>query len=523
MLSRNRLLCLTVLAFLFLATRANATVSVNVPIGHWSYSAVEKLTSLGLINSSMPGTKPFTRLEMARLAQEAGSAFESDTAPGRPGALSGRREIIRGILSRLKAEFGAELSELRGNSKTTTYFKPLEDVYVRYLNSNEDFYIENDKGQTYSDGSNVRAGFSSHGVIANHLAFYLNPEFRYSKGQFSGNDSRVTLLEGYGKLEGFNLELEAGRDSLWWGTGFHGSLIMTDNAKPFDLIKLSNPTPVLLPWVFKYLGLFKFVAFWTQLEKDRYIPDAELMGFRVDIKPFPFLDIGASRTIMLGGKGPQAPKGVSELSMGDWIKVLSGRNISGELNTNQIAGLDARFHFPFLDRWTSLLKSVDVWGELYGEDQAGEFPSRDGYVMGMRLGDILLTGKTDLILEYATNVVEKYPNIWYTHSVYRTGYRYYGRVMGHDMGSEARDFFVRLEHYLTADFILGLDYNSQERGAQHPFQEERDRYNMDLTWYQSDQLSFYSSYRLESIENKDNVESKDQDSRIFSISMTYSF
>jgi len=521
--AKNCLYCFVLFAAFLMAVPSHAQVSVNVPIGHWSYGAVEKLTSLGFVRSSMPGTKPFTRLEMARLTREADSSFEGylHTNPGAsPG---GHTEIIRGILERLKTEFGAELDELRGTSGVSTYIKPVEDMYVRYLGSNNDFTLENDKGETYADGANLRAGFSSHGVIARHLAWYINPEYRYSKEQFSGDDNDLTILEGYGKLQFFNLELEAGRDSLWWGQGYHGSLILTDNAKPFDLIKLSNPRPVVLPWIFKYLGLFKVAAFWTQLEGNRYIPDAELMGLRINLKPFPFLDIGASRTIMLGGEGPEAPKGVSELSGRDWIRVLSGRNIAGELDTNQIAGVDARLHFCSLDRWIPVLKSLDLWGELYGEDQAGKFPSRNGYVVGMKLGDILLTGRTDFILEYATNVVAKHPGYWYNHHVYRTGYRYEGRVMGHDMGGEAREIFARLEHYLAPDLVLGLDYNNQERGAQHPVQENRERYDLDLTWYRSAHLFLQGGYRFESIDNLDNVQSADQDNRILSLSMTYSF
>ncbi len=521
--AKNHLYFVLLFIVLLMASPSNAQVSVNVPIGHWSYEAVAKLTSLGLVRSSMPDTKPYTRLEMARLAREADSAFE-EYLNANPGAsLAGRTEIIRGILDRLKTEFGAELEELRGTSRVSTYIKPIEDMYVRYLGSNNDFTLENDKGQTYAEGANLRAGFSSHGVIAHHLAWYINPEYRYSKDQFSGNNNDFTILEGYGKLQFCNLELEAGRDSLWWGSGYHGTLILTDNAKPFDLIKLSNPRPVVLPWVFKYLGLFKFAAFWTRLGDDRYIPDAEFMGLRFDLKPFPFLDIGASRTIILGGNAPQAPKGVTELSGRDWIRVLSGRNIAGALNTDQIAGVDAKLHFSSLDRWIPVLKSIDLWGELYGEDQAGKFPSKNGYVMGMKLGDILLTGRTDFILEYATNVVANSPGVWYSHGVYQTGYRYEGRIMGDDMGGEAREIFARLEHYLSPNLIIGLDYNAQQRGAQHPYPEERDRYTMDLTWFRSDRLSFQGGYRFESIENKDNVQSQDQDNRILSLSMTYSF
>jgi len=57
------------------------------------------------------------------------------------------------------------------------------------------------------------------------------------------------------KAEAFNLELEVGRDSLWWGPGYNGALLMTNNARPFDLVKLSNAYPYRIPWI----GLLKFI------------------------------------------------------------------------------------------------------------------------------------------------------------------------------------------------------------------------------------------------------------------------
>jgi hypothetical protein len=57
----NRLLLfLGLMLALFLATPAMARVSVNVPIGHWSYEAIGKLKALGLINSDIRGTRPWT-------------------------------------------------------------------------------------------------------------------------------------------------------------------------------------------------------------------------------------------------------------------------------------------------------------------------------------------------------------------------------------------------------------------------------------------------------------------------------
>lgn len=284
--STAALFAVVVVVVIWVAGTGQAAVSVNVPIGDWSYSVVEKLAALGLIESDMRATRPYTRLEMARLTFKARNHFDSLRAADNE-AISGQRaQLILAILGRLEKEFSADLVELSGAGPSTCV-KPIKNVYLSYLYGNHDFKLKNTKGEQFGDGSNVRVGVSSYGVFFSHLAYYLNPEYRYAKSQFSGDSQQVDLLEGYGKLEFFNIELEAGRDTLWWGPGMHGSLLLSDNAQPFNLIKLSNPDPVVLPWIFKYLGSIKFAAFWTELGDNGDVHQPELMGSVSTSSPSP--------------------------------------------------------------------------------------------------------------------------------------------------------------------------------------------------------------------------------------------
>lgn len=109
-----------------LALLSLAFVSTNVPLGHWSYDAVDKLIGQGLIDSAMMTTKPVSRFEMAVHIAE---------ATGKAQPLNEQNEIILAILDRLKDEFKAELialGELEGEI-VQGFIKPIEDPYIKYL------------------------------------------------------------------------------------------------------------------------------------------------------------------------------------------------------------------------------------------------------------------------------------------------------------------------------------------------------------------------------------------------------
>ena len=65
----------------------------------------------------------------------------------------------------------------------------------------------------------------------------------------------------------------------------------------------------------------------------------------------------------------------------------------------------------------------------------------------------------DLRVEYATTAREnRLPNAqWYRHHIYTTGYTYKGRVIGHHMGPDATDLFVRGQYHFSGGVTLGIE------------------------------------------------------------------
>jgi hypothetical protein len=282
---------------------------------------------------------------------------------------------------------------------------------------------------------------------------------------------------------------------------------MTNNAQPFPMFSFSNPNPILLPGVFRRLGPIRGIFFLAKLETDRVRSGARLSGIRLNIKPLPSIEVGFSRTIMYGGSGN------ADIGPKDHLQILWPKNIQGE--ENQLAGFDAswRMRLPgFLPA-----RSLKLYGEYVGEDAAGFHQFRP--VLGAVISDIFRTGRTDLRFEYAKTVVGKSPITFYNHSIFTSGYTYEGRVIGHHMGTGARELFARMTHRVTPDLILGVETGQKTIMTSTP-REVTGQFGLDLTWHAPRNLLLKAGFRHESYRN---VPSMSGDNQIIDLSVLFKF
>ena len=291
--------------------------------------------------------------------------------------------------------------------------------------------------------------------------------------------------------------------SLWWGQGYHGGLFLTNNAEPLKMIRLTNPQPASLPWVFRYLGPFRFDLFASRLEKDRDVPEPYFAGMRINFKPHPALEVGFTRTFIMGGNGRP---GLNPERLWD---VMFGENMpGGEDFSNSIAGADLRLSLPFFQ----------LYGERAGEDESQWLPIKRAYLAGLYIPS--LGRGVDLRVEYA-NISNK---VWYTHGIYSSGYTYKGRILGHHVGGGGRDIFVEMgimkDNWLHGS--INLDY--EERGVTTQIVAEK-HYQVATEWeYRIGKAMPYWSVDIglgyERIKNADYTPGLDKDNGLVSIGIT---
>ncbi len=253
------------------------------------------------------------------------------------------------------------------------------------------------------------------------------------------DDDREWRADGsYAGLALGNWMLAAAVTDRWWGPGWQGSLILSNNARPIPAFTIDrNSTAAFETKWLRWIGRWDLVTLFGFLEHDRDIPNARFFGLRFTARPASWLEIGLSRTAMWCGKDrPCGFDTFTDLLLG---RDNAGENVAPEDEPgNQLAGYDLRlsgaaFGIP-----------VAVYTQRIGEDEQDLRPSLFLTQLGFETwGGLGRFGNYRVYLEVSdtlcgANVTGSgKADMCYEHGVYTTGMRYRGRSIGHSFDNDA--------------------------------------------------------------------------------------
>ena len=252
------------------------------------------------------------------------------------------------------------------------------------------------------------------------------------------SDQNFRLDESYVASSLGNWKFTVGKQSRWWGPSWDGSLILSNNARPIPSLSVENISSKAFDnkWL-HWLGTNKLHMFVGQLESDRAVPNAKLIGTRFTFKPFQSLEVGLNRTIQWGGgNGDESLKGFVRTFLG-----LSDNSATDLLAGNSIAGGDIKWNLPVGNNGVH----YSLYGQYIGEDRAVGtlFLGDETYLGGASVSGFSKNGSWRAYIEATDTSAAWFKgrarnNIIYNHSTYQDGYRHLGVSMGHGIDSDSQ-------------------------------------------------------------------------------------
>lgn len=229
--------------------------------------------------------------------------------------------------------------------------------------------------------------------------------------------------------------LSFGQMPRWWGPAHGGSLIVGNHARPVTAFALQRAEhkPFETPWL-SWMGRWQYQVFAGQLSQYNAVPDAKLIGLRLEIMPTDYFSLAAFRTMQWGGEGrPQTLKSFGKALIGRGDNADTPQERAKEPG-NQIAGLDFRLKLRPL-----LGVPVSVYTQMIGEDEAGLFPAKKAWLFGVDGAHDMRGNAVNWSLEMADTRVEfDDTNIIYRHHIYTDGYYQQGLPLGYVLGGDVR-------------------------------------------------------------------------------------
>ena len=254
--------------------------STYVPIESWVYPAIERLATAGYVQTAFEGLRPWTRMDCARLIEEADELRLRDSAVSDAGDTL--EALHREFAVELRRRDGAQNRELRIDSinERSTYIAgyPITDGY-HFAET-----LVNNYGRPFGQGLNSYTGASVRATAGPFAAYIraesqrvpLSPILPDPSAQLSIAAADFTPSATVGPNSGFargrlldvNLsftfksnQFTVGRQSLWWGPGRGGSMLYSNNAEPLNMIRYDRLRPVGLPGFLKLLGPMRGQSF----------------------------------------------------------------------------------------------------------------------------------------------------------------------------------------------------------------------------------------------------------------------
>jgi len=414
------------------AVRSQATP--RVPPGERVYVDIDHLAAAGLIDTIGFGARPLSTREVVRLLTEAQRNMDRNA-----GARAWAETAIASDLAlytheaRAIDEARVEIAYLRSPyRRIPADSNGAIDATINPLASYRG-------GRPVADGTTTKLETMHSAVVGRYLAWSLNPRYSIQVNRSGGGNEQFRIQSGGANLLFGNLAIDVGREYAVFSQAPTGGLLLSENAPPLDMIRLSTDRPATLPWLLRYLGPLQAAVFVADLGTFHQThAHSKLVGYHIEAHPHRLFEFGVEVIDEMGGNGAPPASFADRVADAFPIIDVAFRPNSDFLFSNKLAGIDFHVRAPSL-------AGLDAYAEGVVDDfDARRFHSTvfldGGGIAGISLACIVQCGKFGLRAEYRQTGIR-----YYTHTDFRSGVQENGVILGDPLGPRGLGGYVTLD------------------------------------------------------------------------------
>jgi hypothetical protein len=443
-----------------------------VPPTDLVYADIERLSELGVLDSIIIGQRPYSRREIARIARVAHERLDSDRGVARAqfsdevGALA--NAILRRVDRFADAEGDVGMSEAP--------LAPLDGASLTFLSTDADrrgFSAGTAKpieatidplaqrrlGTPAVRGQTAALELSQRVEPVGWLALQARERFEYRHPEDTSlSRGHAELLLGSARARFRNLALTVGRQEFAWSQGAGDGLFLASDAPALDQISIAGDHPFVLPSVLRYLGPTQATLILADLGQSVSRSHSKLLTYKVSVQPATGLELGGTFMNHYGGEGGRKSTiGDHIIDFLPFIDIFRHHNYTDttrtlDVDSDKLLGVDGRLRLP-------VLGGILLTGELLIDDfDVHRIPKLlTGYgsqTFAVVLPQIFTPAVSMKLSAKHMGIVT------YTHSVLADGITTRGRLLGEELGPDAKGYSAQLRWMPSSGARLELEGRS---------------------------------------------------------------
>jgi capsule assembly protein Wzi len=466
--------------------------SPYIPLDSWVYPSLSRLYSLGYLDLSFLGLRPWTRSSVIHMLEEISAQLED--APDNA-ATTEAQELYDAVWKEVNIDAEGPCFRHRGQVRVESAYEvargisgtPLHDSY--HIGET----VTNDYGRPIENGFNSYSGVSGY-ATAGIFTLYARTEFQYapsaagySQGLFDelseldvipvatnpvqetiplgpiSTATNMRLMEGYLSAHTLGHEISFGKSDAWLGPAQGGAYAYTNNAENIYSFRIDRVEPLHIPGLSAITGPFRYEFMVGSLKGHTDWNDPWVHVEKISFKPTRDLEIGFERTAIWGGKG-HVP-----ITIHSFLKsFFSFQNVSEAEKTGRgdpgarFGAFDLSYRLPYLRNSLTFYTDSDAHDDV----SPISAPRRAAFRTGLYLSHVPALPKLDLRVEAAMDDQSTSRSVHGEFTYYEgeqpQGYTNAGQIFGDWMGREAKGGQAWLTYHLSGNEWIQVSWRGQK-------------------------------------------------------------